>query len=170
MDRSDNIRDIALKRCNDLLEHYLRLKMKSQSRSSTTQFASLVLTAITPVLLLIPTNGEYVKILAAATSAGAAISTGLLSIYGWRETYVRSGYAYHALESEMNRYLTQASDHYANFDKEKATQNFSKRIEEIYMAEVADWRSEMQRIEQRPRNGNNGNNDNEEAPSAQTDE
>ena len=59
------------------------------------------------------------KILAATTSAGAAISTSLLSIYGWRETYVQSGYTYHALESEMNRYLTQASDDYANYDKEK---------------------------------------------------
>lgn len=160
MDTSNNIRDIALKRCKDLLDHYLRLKMESHNRSSRTQFASLLLTAITPVLLLIPINGEYVKILAAATSAGAAVSTGLLSIYGWRETYVRSGYTYHALESEMNRYLTQASDDYANLDEEKAAQSFSKRIEEIYMVEVTDWRSEMQRIEQqRPRNGNNGTND-----------
>jgi hypothetical protein len=160
METSNNISDIALKRCQDLLEQYFRLKMKSYKRSSRTQLASLVLTAITPVLLLIPISGEYVKLLAAATSVGAAISTGLLSIYGWRETYVRSGYTYHALESEMNRYLTQASDDYANLDKEKAAQNFSKRIEEIYMAEVTDWRSEMQRIEQqRPRNGNNDTND-----------
>jgi hypothetical protein len=159
MDANDNIRDIALKRCKDLLDHYLRLKMESTNLSHGFQIASLILTAITPVLLLIPSNNEgYVKILAAATSAGAAISTGLLSIYGWRETYVRSGYTYHALESEMNRYLTQASDDYAN--KEKATQNFAKRIEEIYMAEVTDWRSEMQRIkQQRPRNGDNDTND-----------
>jgi Protein of unknown function (DUF4231) len=160
METSNNIRDIALERCEDLLKQYFSLKMKSYRRSSLTQLASLVLTAITPVLLLIPMNGEYLKFFAAATSVGAAISTGLLSIYGWRETYVRSGYTYHALESEMNRYLTQASDDYANLDKEKAAQNFSKRIEEIYMAEVTDWRSEMQRIEQqRPRNGNNATND-----------
>jgi len=158
METNDNTRDIALKRCKDLLDHYLGLKKKSHNRSTRTQIASLVLTAITPVLLLIPNNGGWVKILAATTSAGAAISTSLLSIYGWRETYVRSGYTYHALESEMNRYLTQASDDYANYDKEKAAQNFAKRIEELYMAEVTDWRSQMQRIEQqRPRNGDNGN-------------
>jgi hypothetical protein len=60
----------------------------------------------------------------------------------------------------MNRYLTHASDDYANLEEEKAAQNFSKRIEEIYMAEVTDWRSEMQRIEQkRPNNVNNATND-----------
>jgi hypothetical protein len=160
MDTNYNTRDLALKRCETLIDHYLRLKRESHKLSSRTQIASLVLTAITPVLLLIPTNGEYVKILAAATSAGAAISTGLFSIYGWRETYLRSGYTYHALESEMNRYLTQASDDYANLEEEKAAQNFSKRIEEIYMVEVTDWRSEMQRIEQkRPNNVNNVTND-----------
>jgi hypothetical protein len=160
METSNNKSDIALERCESLLKHYFRLKMESHNRSSLTQFASLFLTAITPVLLLIPIDGQYVKILAAATSAGAAISTGLLSIYGWRETYLRSGYTYHALESEMNRYLTQASDDYANLEKEKAAQNFSKRIEEIYMAEVTDWRSEMQRIEQkRPNNVKNVAND-----------
>ena len=159
MDTSNNKRDIGLKRCESLLDHYLRLKKEAHNRSSQTQFASLFLTAITPVLLLLPIDGQYVKILA-ATSAGAAISTGLLSIYGWQETYLRTGYTYHALESEMNRYLTQASDDYANLDEEKAAQNFSKRIEEIYMAEVTDWRSEMQRIEQkRPNDVNNGTND-----------
>ena len=159
MDTSNNKRDIGLKRCESLLDHYLRLKKEAHNRSSQTQFASLFLTAITPVLLLLPIDGQYVKILA-ATSAGAAISTGLLSIYGWQETYLRTGYTYHALESEMNRYLTQASDDYANLDEEKAAQNFSKRIGEIYMAEVTDWRSEMQRIEQkRPNDVNNGTND-----------
>ena len=160
MDTSNNKRDIGLKRCESLLDHYLRLKKEAHNRSSQTQFASLFLTAITPVLLLLPIDGQYVKILAAATSAGAAISTGLLFIYGWQETYLRSGYTYHALESEMNRYLTQASDNYANLGEEKAAQNFSKRIEEIYMAEVTDWRSEMQRVEQkRPNDVNNGTND-----------
>ena len=156
----DNKSDIALNRCKSLLGHYLRLKVKSYNQSSIAQFSSLFLTAITPVLLLIPIDGQYVKILAAATSAGAAVSTGLLFIYGWQETYLRSGYTYHALESEMNRYLAQSSDDYTNLGEEKAAQNFSKRIEEIYMAEVTDWRSEMQRIEQkRPNNINNVTND-----------
>ena len=160
MDTNDNTRDLALNRCQTLIDHYLESKKTSHILSDRTQFASLVLTAITPVLLLMPINGDHVKILAALTSTGAAISTGLLSIYGWKETYIRSGYTYHALESEKNRYLTQASDDYANLEEEKAARNFSKRIEEIYMVEVTDWRSEMQRIEQkRPNNVKNVTND-----------
>ena len=153
--------DHALERCQNLKKHYRSLKRDAHEKSNIAQFASLVLTVITPVLLLIPINGEYVKILAATTSAGAAISTGLLSIYGWRETFIRSGYTYHALDSEMNRYLTQASDDYANLDKEKAAQIFAKRIEELYMAEVTDWRSEMKRIEQRRRRNRNNEISNE---------
>lgn len=160
MDTSESKRDIALKRSIELSERYLKFKLKSHERSCQTQFASLFLTVITPVLLLIPINEQYVKILAAATSAGAAISTGLLSIYGWRETYLRNGYTYHALVSERYLFLTKASDDYANLDEEKAAQKFSKRTEKIYMTEVTDWQAEMQRIKQeRPDKENNVIND-----------
>lgn len=144
--------EIALERCNQLIKQYGDWKKNNRKKSDLAQLAALILTAITPVLLLLPWS--HVKILAAATSAGAAIATGLLSIYGWRENYIRYGYTWHALQTEKYRYLTHASEDYlngANSDEEKAAQNFAKRIEQLVMAEVADWRAEMQRVEQQLR-------------------
>lgn len=155
---NNNKSEIALGRCIELMKRYLGSKKKNHALSDGAQVITLILTVITPVLLLLPFDGQRVKIFAAATSALAAISTGWLSICGWRETYLRSGYTYHVLNSEMNRYLAQASDDYVNPDRERAAQNFSRRIEEIYMAEVNDWRSALERIEQKrpPDDGTGG--------------
>ncbi len=141
---------IALARCNCLIDRYLLWKKENHEKSNQAQHVALILTAITPVLLLIP--WDYVKILAAVTSAGAAIATGLLAIYGWRENYIRYGYLWHALQTEKYRYLTHTTKYYPDSDEEKAAQNFAKRIEQLVMAEVTDWRAEMQRVEQQNRN------------------
>lgn len=142
-------REVVLARCNCLMARYLRWKQNNHEKSDQAQRAALVLTAITPVLLLIP--WEHVNILAAATSAAAAIATGLLHIYGWRDNYIRYGYTWHALQTEKYRYLTHATGDYPADDEEKAAQNFAKYVEELVMAEVTDWRSEMLRIEQEKR-------------------
>jgi hypothetical protein len=136
---------VAVARCNCLIDRYLRWKKKNHEKSDQAQRAALILTAITPVLLLVP--WDYVNILAAATSARVAIATGLLHIYGWRENYIRYGYTWHALQTEKYRYLTHATKDYPEDDREKAAQTFARRIEQLVMAEVTDWRSEMQRIE-----------------------
>ena len=150
---------IALARCEELIERYLGWKKENHTKSDRAQVAALILTAITPVLLLIPAEDMvgYVKIIAAATSAGAAVATGLLAVYGWRENYIRYGYTWHALQSEKYRYLTHATQDYQDKDEEEAAETFAKRVEELVMAEVNDWRSEMQRIEQQIRKGGTTN-------------
>jgi len=144
-DDCDIPREIALARCNCLMERYLRWKKKNHKYSDWAQGIALVFTAITPVLLLVPRND--VKLIAAAASAVAAIATGLLAIFGWRENYIRYGYTWHALQAEKYRYLTYATAEYPECDKESATRNFAKRIEQLAMLEVTDWRTEMQRVE-----------------------
>jgi hypothetical protein len=142
--------DIALDRCDLLIDRYLRLKKSNQRKGDLAQLASLILIAVTPVLLLVP--WDNVRIIAAATSTGAALSTGLLAIYNWRENYMRYAYAWQALQTEKYRYLTHSSEDYSDSNEAKAAQNFARRVEQLTMAEVADWRAEMQRVEQQPRN------------------
>ena len=137
---------IALARCDCLMDQYLRWKKENYRNSNRAQGTALFLTAMIPVLLLIPCN--YVNILAALFSAVAAIATGLLAIHGWRENYIRYGYVWHRLQTEKYRYLTRATKEYSGI-KERAAQNFASQIEDLVMAEVADWRSEMQRVEQK---------------------
>jgi hypothetical protein len=152
-DDEKTTRLIALARCNCLMNRYLRWKKRNHLKSDLFRGVALVFTAITPVLLLLPMGIENVKILGAAASAVAAIATGLLSITGWRENYVRYGYIWHALQSEKYRYLTHATKEYSASDEEAAAKKFACRIEQLVMADVTDWRDEMQRVGQQQQTG-----------------
>jgi hypothetical protein len=98
-DDGKNPHAIALARCNCLIERYYGWKKENHEKSDRAQRTALIFTAITPVLLLIP--WDYAKFVAASTSAMAAIATGLPAISGWRENYIRYGYIWHALQTEM---------------------------------------------------------------------
>ena len=136
---------IALDRCDCLIQQYLRWKKENHRRSTLAQSIALVFTAVIPVVLLLPWN--YVNIVGAAFSAFAAIATGLLAINGWRENFIRYGYIYHMLQVEKYLYKAQATKEYA--DPEKAIRNFVKRVEGLVTLDVTEWRTEMQRIEDR---------------------
>ena len=137
---------IALDRCDCLMDRYLNWKMKNHQQSNLAQGAALIFTAAIPVVLLLP--WQYVNIVGAALSALAAIATGLLAINGWRENFIRYGYIYHMLQVEKFLYLGQASRDYPDNDPKKAARNFARRIEELVVMDVTEWRTERQRIEE----------------------
>jgi hypothetical protein len=139
---------ITLARCNCLMDRYLRWKKRNHQYSDIAQGVALVFTAITPVVLLMGDGNGDVRILGAATAAIATVATGLLNFTGWRDNYIRYGYTWHRLQSEKYRYLTSYG---SCSDKEKAAREFAERIEKLVMAEVADWRAEMERTEQEGR-------------------
>jgi hypothetical protein len=152
-EKGKSTREIALARCNCLIDLYLRWKKQNLWKSNLAQRAALIFTAITPVLLLIQWNNVNVKLTGAATAAIAAIATGFLAISNWRENYIRYGYVWHALQCEKYRYLTHATEEYSDCSEEKAARNFASRIEQLVMAEVTDWQALMERVEQQNRNG-----------------
>jgi hypothetical protein len=143
---------IALARCNCLIDQYLLWKKQNLWKSNLAQRAVLILTAITPVLLLITWNNVNERLFGAAFSAMAAIATGLLAISGWRENYIRYGHVWHALQCERYRYLTHATEEYRDSNKERAARNFASRIEQLVMTEVTEWQALMERVEQQNRN------------------
>ena len=138
---------VALERCDCLIQQYLDWKQENHRRSTWAQRAALVFTAVIPVILLLP--WRYVNIVGAALSALAAIATGLLAISGWRENFIRYGYIYHMLQVEKFLYLARATKEYEDNEFQKATKNFVKRIEGLVTLDVTEWRTEMQRIEDR---------------------
>lgn len=143
--------EFALELCECLIDQYLRWKKANGKKRDIAQSIALIFTAITPVLLLIPLRNEYrdlLDVIAAAAASVATIASGLLVINGWRENYVRYGYTWHTLQIERNRYLTHASEDYSENEPEEAARKFADRIEQIVIAEVSDWRAEMQRIHQ----------------------
>jgi hypothetical protein len=144
-DEGKDPNQMALDRCDCLIQQYLRWKQANHMRSTLAQGIALIFTAVIPVVLLSP--GNYVNIVGAAFSAVAAIATGLLAINGWRENFIRYGYIYHMLQVEKYLYKAQATKEYA--DPEKAIRNFVKRVEGLVTLDVTEWRTEMQRIEDR---------------------
>jgi hypothetical protein len=138
---------IAMDRCDCLIQQYLNWKKENHQRSTPAQGVALVFTAVIPVILLLP--WEYVNIVGAAFSALAAIATGLLAINGWRENFIRYGYIFHMLQVEKYLYKAQATKEYPDNDPQKATRNLVKRIEGLVTLDVTEWRTEMQRIEDR---------------------
>jgi len=150
-------RDLALARCNCLMERYLRWKRENHTKSNWCQYIALVLTSITPVLLLIPSDS--VRFVAAACSATAAIATGLLAINGWRDNYIRYGSTWHALQGEKYLYLTGATDEYSDRNKKRAARAFASRVEYLVTDEVLRWQALMQRPPQP--DGTDGQNEQE---------
>ncbi len=137
----------ALNRCDCLIDQYLAWKKKNHKRSMQFQGIALIFTAVVPVILLL--EWKYAKIVGAAFSAIAAIATGLLSINGWRENFIRYGYIYHMLQVEKYLFKARATKEYPDNDTQKATRNFVKRVEGLVTLDVTEWRTEMQRIEDR---------------------
>jgi hypothetical protein len=142
-------RELALARCNCLMDRYLRWKKENHNKSNWCQYPALVLTAITPVLLLIPSDA--MRFVAAASTATAAIATGLLTINRWRDNYIRYGSTWHALQGEKYLYLTGATKEYSNSNKMEAARAFASRVEYLVMDEVTNWQAMMQRPE--PKDG-----------------
>jgi len=138
---------VALERCDCLIQQYLAWKKENHRRSTLAQGVALVFTGVIPVILLLPWG--YVNVVAAAFSALAAIATGLLAINGWRDNFIRYGYIFHMLQVEKFLYIAHATKEYPDNDSQKATKNFVKRIEGLVTLDVTEWRTEMQRIEDR---------------------
>jgi len=145
IDEKTTTHHFALTRCDCLKDEYHRRKLENMKKSNRWQVAALILTAITPVLLLLPS--DYVDIFAATTSAGAAIATGMLAIHGYRENFIRYGAVWHALQTERYLYLARAGKVYSDSDEEKAARRFANRIEQLVKTEVDAWQAMMEDIE-----------------------
>ena len=81
---------VALDRCNCLIDQYLRWKKENHQKSNRAQAIALFFTAAIPVVLLLPWG--FVNVGGATFSAIAAVATGLLTIGGWRENFIRYDY------------------------------------------------------------------------------
>jgi hypothetical protein len=135
--------EIAIKRCEELIARYDNLRNRHRIAYHSFQVASIVLSGITPVLILWTDLSDIIKALPAAL---AAIATGLIGIFQWRESYPRCTYVCEALRSELNKFKTRSTNKYAqNLDDQQAINNFVIRIEDIVLDEMTDWRTQTQR-------------------------
>ncbi len=131
----------ALERCEDQIKWYSWAKRRQRILYQTFQFTAIVLSGLTPVLIL---WSDLPKTLQALPAAVAAIASGLIGIFQWKENYSRFGYSAEALKSEKIKFETRTTRRYgAKLDDYEALENFVTRIEALIMDEVTDWRSQI---------------------------
>jgi len=70
------------------------------------------------------------------------MAAALSGIFHWRETWVSRAYTCEALKSELIKFETQTTERYRpDGDGGVALESFVVTMEELAMAEVAEWRA-----------------------------
>lgn len=136
-------RGLALARCDELIAWYTKEGRRQRLAFQTFQVAAILLSGITPILiLLLP---DTLDAWAALPAALAAIAIGLVGIFQWKENYVRFAYTSEAIKSERNKFVTRTTrDYDLKLDQHAALGHFVTRVEALVMNEVTDWRGLMQ--------------------------
>jgi hypothetical protein len=121
--------------CKRQLEWYERMKHRSRTAYQVLQVASIGLGALTPVLILVTDQ----KLLQASVAAIAAVITGLLATFRWRDNYVRFAYTAELLKAELFQFETRTSERYRpSVSEQESLENFVKAVTEMTRSEVAD--------------------------------
>jgi hypothetical protein len=130
----------AVKRAEEQIRWYTRYSISSGVLYRVFQTLAVVLSAITPVLILWT---DLSPVLQALPAAGAAISAALVGIYGWQENKARFAFTAEALKSELVQYETRTGRYKGS--PEQALDRFVTRVERIGMDETAQWRTSFTR-------------------------
>jgi hypothetical protein len=143
----------AIARCDDQIDWYERQKRTKRWLYWFFQNAVIVLTALTPILILWANVPEVESrgwplldehkpsaLLTALPAALAAMLAAIMSSYQWREQWTRFGFTAEMLKSEKVKFETRTTADYSG-NEEDALSNFVTRIEALISAEVGDWRA-----------------------------
>ena len=159
----------AIMRCDDQIKWYEREKCKKRILFWIFQNAVIVLSALTPVLILWGNAaddgsrqwlgvGPPSALVQAIPPALAAMLASVISSYQWREQWTRFGFTAEMLKSERVKFETRTTADYRG-DQEAALDTFVARIENLISAEVGDWRTLFQSAEFKPSKGEGNNQD-----------
>ena len=133
----------ALRRCDTQIEWYSTHSTRAWRWFTLVQSAAVALAAATPVLILWSSLPKAVQALPAAL---ASVAAGLAGTFRWLQNKGRWSYAAEALKSERVQYDTRTPPSYGpELEQDEALSRFVRRIEEISMTEVSEWRSDLSR-------------------------
>jgi len=136
-------REEAVRRCQEMIGWYETAKRTHRILYQTFQTLAVILSGLTPILILWDALPKAVQALPAAL---AAVFTAILGIFQWRETYTRFAYTAEALKSELVKYQTRTTAAYnPGVGGQQALDNFVAQVELLLMNEVTGWQALMQR-------------------------
>jgi hypothetical protein len=135
--------DLALKRCDRMLEWYEEHLVRARLWYRAFNTATVILAAATPVLILWQPSGVS-PIWQAAPAALASLFATLIGTYRWREDWIRYAVAAETLRSERTKFTTRTTQDYGlGLSDSEAFDNFVYRMESLAISEVSEWRNQL---------------------------
>ena len=127
----------ALEACKASMTWFTKNKRTARILYYASQVATITLSALTPVLILITDLPKWAQALPAAL---AAIAASLSSAFNWKENWIRRSTTFEFLMAEKTRYETRSSSAYAmDLSEDEALNNFVQNMTELNLMEVSNW-------------------------------
>ena len=144
---NQNRREKALKRYETEIQWYEKVKRNQRRLRQLLLISIIILSGLTPLLLLIDGAPKFAQALPAAA---AGMLTALSATFRVSENYARFSYTLEALKSEKFKFETRATKDYGvTVDDQKALERFVTRMEELIISEVTDWREAVVKREEK---------------------
>lgn len=124
----------ALDECQELIDWYRRNLGRQRTFYRTTQVLTIVLGALTPVLLLAQVN----DIVPAITSAVATAAAGVSSVFHWQRNYVRFVNCERSLSDEKLAFETRTGQ-YREQSGDDALDMFTATIAQVRRKDTDEW-------------------------------
>jgi len=142
----NRFREKAITYCQDLIEYYKSCRKSYRNTWYASQSATVILSAVTPLLILV----NAPKILQAIPPALASI-TGGLAVFRWQENWVISKATQEALEAELIAFEIGVTEYYRVND-DKAIETFTTRINRLHLDQVQQWSAVIMKNKLLPKN------------------
>lgn len=131
-------REKAIKRYDDEIRWYERVKRNHRRGYQLLQLCIIVFSGLTPLLILID---GFPKPLQALPAAAAGMLTAIAAGFRVQDNYTRFAYTLEMLKSEKFKFeIRSTKDYGVTVDDQKALERFVSRMEELIINEAADWR------------------------------
>ena len=127
----------ALEACQASIKWFAKNKKAPRNLYYTSQLATITLSALTPVLILVTELPKWAQALPAAL---AAIAAALSNVFNWKENWVRRASTLELLIAERVRYETRTTAAYdVALDDQEALNNFVESTTTLNLMEVSNW-------------------------------
>jgi hypothetical protein len=125
-------------RYDTLIKFYEGDRKKKGKQAFQLQISTIVLSGLTPILILC----DIPKPLQALPSALAGVSAALYGTLRPRDSYVRVTYVLEALKSEKFKFETRTTQDYSrDLDDYRVLENFVIKMESLVASEISSWRT-----------------------------
>lgn len=145
-DNFEKKRQKALQACQASINWFAKHKKTPRNLYFVSQVATIALSALTPVLILMTDLSKWKQALPAAL---AAVSAGLNNVFNWKDHWVRRASTLEFLIAEKLKYETRTSPIYdLKLDDQQALNNFVEKVTSLNLMEVSNWeKAQSKRVE-----------------------